>query len=229
MKKRMLLFVAVAMVAAAAGARNDDWGKIQRYDAANKELLASGADASGRVVFIGNSITDNWAAWRPDFFKSNGFVGRGISGQTSYQFLVRFREDVVNLSPSAVVINVGTNDVAENTCPYDEDRTMGNIMSMVEIAQANGIRVVLTSVLPAKGFGWNPAITDAPAKIKALNGRIKAYAERLGVPYVDYYSQLLDADGVSLNPAYCKDGVHPNDAGYEIMEGIVAPIVKSQR
>lgn len=223
--KTVLSAVVIAAAAMAAYGQSRDWGQIERYDKDNKALI-SDSNRKTKVVFIGNSITDNWASMRPQFFADNNFVGRGISGQTSYQFLVRFREDVVNLSPEAVVINTGTNDVAENTGPYDEDRTFGNILSMVEIAKANGIKVILSTVLPAKEFGWNQSITDAPEKINSLNRRLKEYARENRLAFIDYHTPLLGADNVSLNPAYCDDGVHPTEAGYEIMEQTALPIVK---
>ncbi len=226
LRKFVLCATAVGFCALSLLADNKDWGQIGRYDAANKTILA---DKGRRVkaVFIGNSITDNWASWRPEFFDSHNFVGRGISGQTSYQFLVRFREDVINLSPEVVVINVGTNDIAENTGPYNEDRTFGNIQSMVELARANGIKVILTSVLPARAFGWRPAVTDGPEKIKKLNSRIASYAALNNIPYVDYYTALVSPDGISLPAELSKDGVHPTHAGYEIMESTVLPVVES--
>lgn len=218
----MAVIVATAM---STYGQSRDWGQIERYDKDNK-ILISDKNRKTKVVFIGNSITDNWASMRPQFFADNNFVGRGISGQTSYQFLVRFREDVVNLSPEAVIINTGTNDVAENTGPYDEDRTFGNILSMVEIAKANGIKVILSTVLPAKEFGWNSSIKDAPEKINSLNRRLKEFAKKNKLAFIDYHTPLLAPDNVSLNPAYCNDGVHPTEAGYEIMEQTVLPIIK---
>ena len=134
-------------------AQKHDFANWNRYAQQNKEL---GLPAKGekRVVLMGNSITDNWASMRKDFFQENALIGRGISGQTSYQFLLRFREDVINLHPRVVVINYGTNDIAENTGPYDEDLTFGNVLSMVELARQHKIKVILTSCLPASGFGW---------------------------------------------------------------------------
>lgn len=201
-----------------------DWARHGRYAAANSELAPAAPDEH-RVVFMGNSITDYWINHSPEFFKDNNYIDRGIGGQTSYQMLVRFRSDVVDLNPEAVVINAGTNDCAENTHPFDADITMGNIMSMVEIARANGIKVILASVLPAASFGWAPAITDAPERINKLNGLIHDYAAKQGIPYVDYYSAMVYGDNKELNPAYCTDGVHPNKEGYSVMEAIVKPVI----
>lgn len=185
-------------------------------------LLAAPAEGQPRVVLMGDSITEIWPDRHPVFFEETGFIGRGISGQVSAQMLVRFRQDVIDLHPDIVVINAGTNDVAENQGPYDENFTLGNIVSMTELAQANGIAVVLTSVLPAAGFRWRPALTDAADKIAALNARIRAYAAGQGIPYVDYYSSLVvDDPSRALNPAYSNDGVHPVAAGYEVMEPLL--------
>jgi len=185
-------------------------------------LLTAPAEGQPRVVLMGDSITEIWPDRHPVFFEETGFIGRGISGQVSAQMLVRFRQDVIDLHPDIVVINAGTNDVAENQGPYDENFTLGNIISMTELAQANGIAVVLTSVLPAAGFRWRPALTDAADKIAALNARIRAYAAGQGIPYVDYYSSLVvDDPSRALNPAYSNDGVHPVAAGYEVMEPLL--------
>ena len=215
------LLVAVCLLLAGNASYAQDWGGRQKFAAANAALAAP-AEGQPRVVLMGDSITEEWLRLRPDFFSSNGFVGRGISGQVSAQMLVRFRQDVLDLHPAAVVINAGTNDVAENQGPYSEDFAFGNIVSMTELARANGIAVVLTSVLPAAKFSWRPAITDAADKIAALNVRIKAYAEAQGIPYVDYYTPMVVSDDTrALNPAYSKDGVHPVPAGYEVMEPLV--------
>ena len=198
-----------------------DWPNLGRYAQENARLQQDDATVKGRVVFMGNSITEGWVREDAAFFTSNGYIGRGISGQTSYQFLLRFREDVLKLNPEVVVINAGTNDVAENTGAYNEEYTMGNIISMVELASVNGIEVILTSVLPAAAFGWNAAIKDAPQKIEALNKRISAYAQKEGIPYVDYYSAMVYGDNKALNPAYTKDGVHPTLDGYKVMEALI--------
>ena len=204
--------------------KNNDWARLGRYEKANKELPAP-AKKEKRVVFMGNSITEGWVKIRPDFFEENGYIGRGIGGQTSYQFVVRFRPDVINLKPKLVVINAGTNDVAENTGPFDLQTTFGNIVSMVELAKANKIKVILTSVLPAAKFGWNKSIKDAPAKIEALNALIKEYAKKNKIPYVDYYTPMVTGADRALNPAYSKDGVHPTAAGYEVMEALIKPAI----
>ena len=203
---------------------HDQFANFKRYEQANKEL-PDPAKKEKRVVFMGNSITEGWVKIHPEFFKENGYVGRGISGQTSYQFLLRFREDVINLKPKLVIINAGTNDIAENTGPYDIDITFGNIASMAEIAKANKIKVILTSVLPAAGFRWNKKITDAPDRIEALNAKIKEYAKANKIPYVDYYTPMVTGAERALNPDYSKDGVHPTLDGYIVMEALIKPVI----
>ncbi len=226
MKHKAIMALAMAGIIFTSNAQKKDWADFARYESANAELLSAPANPD-LVVFMGNSITDYWPSTHPEFFKQHGYVGRGISGQTSYQFLSRFREDVINLHPKIVVINAATNDIAENTHPYNAERTFGNIMSMVELAQANGIKVVLTTTLPAGKFGWNPSITDGPEKIMALNKRLKAYAEKKGIPFADYYSALVAEDGRSLDKRYSEDGVHPNAAGYEVMERVISEVLRN--
>ncbi len=205
-------------------AKNNDWANHTRYAQANKELPLP-AKGEKRVVFIGNSITDNWAQMRPEFFEQNNYIGRGISGQTTYQFLLRFRDDVINLKPKLVVITAGTNDCAENTHPFDINRTFGNIVSMIELAKANRIKIVIGSILPASAFKWRKDITDAPDRIMALNDMLRAYAKKHKIPFVDYYSAMVDESGKAMRPELSPDGVHPNDAGYEIMEAMIKPII----
>lgn len=213
-----------------AKAQKHDFANWARYEQANKELGAP-APKEKRVVLMGNSITDGWPKARPEFFKDNGLIGRGISGQTSYQFLLRFRQDVIDLKPRVVVINYGTNDIAENTGPYDEDKTFGNVVSMVQLAKQNKIKVVLASCLPAGGFGWRKTITDSMDKIRSLNARVKEYAAKNKIPYVDYFSAMVSADGTEMNPAYANDnpGVHPSVEGYKVMEGLLLPVVNKLR
>lgn len=203
-----------------------DWADKAHYAKANAELIANGTDAQ-RVVMMGNSITEFWYDVHPDFFSANHLVGRGISGQVSSQMLARFRQDVINLSPRAVVINCGTNDIAENNGPYDEDITMDNIVSMAELAIYNGITVVLTSVLPCNSFCWNTSVKDVPDKIQSLNARIVGLAETLSVPYIDYYNLMVIEDSGAMNPAFTDDGVHPNPYGYNVMERLLAEKLKT--
>ena len=189
-----------------------DFGNLARYRNADEKL---GAPAPGvnRVVFMGDSITD---AWHLDVsFPGKPYINRGISGQTTPQMLVRFRQDVINLKPKVVVILAGTNDIAENTGPMTPEETEGNLMSMVQLARANGIKVVLCSILPSTNFWWHNGLHPAP-KIVALNKWIKEYATREGYPYVDYYSAMADAQG-GLPENLSKDGVHPLPAGYAVM------------
>lgn len=208
-------------------AQNKDWANLARYAKANKTLLQQ-TSQTRQVVFMGNSITENWVRFHPEFFKNNGYVGRGIGGQTSYQFLLRFREDVIQLRPKLVVINAGTNDIAENTGTYHEDYTFGNIVSMVELAQANHIKVILTSVLPATSFEWNPTIKEVASKIAKLNMRIAHYAQKHHILYVNYYTEMIWGDSKELNPAYTKDGVHPTLDGYIIMEKLIKNAIEQE-
>ncbi len=201
----------------------NDMINLKKYAKENAELPAP-EENEKRVVFIGNSITEGWAGMRPGFFKSNNYVGRGISGQTSPQLLSRFRQDVINLSPVAVVINIGTNDIAENTGTYNEDFTLGNIMSMAELADANGIKVILSSVTPAGEYPWRKEIKGVVEKIRSLNERIEAYAKANGFAYIDYFSSMCDEKG-ALKKGYGDDGVHPNADAYQIMEGLAKAVI----
>jgi acyl-CoA thioesterase I len=199
----------------------NDWPYLAKYREADRELGPSSA-GEARVVFMGDSITEgwgqNWAGTSPgrgEFFPGKPYVNRGISGQTTPQMLVRFRQDVVDLKPKVVVVLAGTNDIAENTGKTGLQAIANNIASMSDLARANGIRVVLCSVLPASEFAWHPGLQPAP-KIKALNGWIREYAAKNGFVYVDYYSSLVNNEG-GLRFELSPDGVHPNKAGYEIM------------
>ena len=196
-----------------------DWANFSKYEAANPQ------EEKGKVVFMGNSITEGWKNARPDFFSKNGYIGRGIGGQTSAQMLVRFRKDVLELQPRAVVILAGTNDIAQNQGFISLENTLGNIVSMVELAQHHHIEVILCSALPAYEFGWRPEIKDAADQIIQLNTLIRTYAESNGITFVDYHSALKD-DRNGLPPKYAKDGVHPTVEGYEIMEQILQNALK---
>lgn len=197
-----------------------DWANFSRYKEAN-EKVGLPAKSEKRVVFMGNSITDNWARFRPQFFTENGFVGRGIGGQTTPQMLIRFRADVIDLQPKAVVILAGTNDIAGNTGPSTLKMIEDNLASMTEIAQANGIKVIFISVLPVYEYPWAKQVKDPVGKIAELNAWIKAYAKKKGATYVDCYSAMLDSRK-GLDAKYSKDGVHPTPEAYEqVMEPMV--------
>jgi acyl-CoA thioesterase-1 len=189
-----------------------DFGDLARFKDADA-ALAPLAAGENRVVFMGDSITQGWKI--EESFPGKPYINRGISGQTSPQMLVRYRQDVIDLKPKVVIILAGTNDVAGNTGPMTPEQTENNLASMADLATANGIRVVLCSILPAFDFPWNPGQTPAP-KIAALNDWIKAYAAQKGYVYVDYHSAMKDDRG-GLPAALSKDGVHPLPAGYAVM------------
>ena len=203
---------------AADSALRNDWANLHRYREANAQLTAPAAGEQ-RVVFMGNSITEAWARFFADEFPGKPYVGRGISGQTTPQMLVRFRQDVVALSPAVVVILAGTNDIAGNTGPSTLEMIEDNLASMTEIAQANHIRVVLCSVLPVFDYPWRRGIEPGP-KIVALNRWIKAYAARTGATYVDFHSAMAD-ERQGMKSDLARDGVHPTEAGYKIMAPLV--------
>lgn len=228
MRRSIILAVFLVIGVVCSYAQKHDFANWDRYHKANTEL---GLPAKGekRVVLYGNSITDFWPDKRPEFFKENNLVGRGISGQTSYQFVLRFYEDVINLQPKVVVINYGTNDVAENTGAYNEDYTYNNVRMMCEAAKANKIKVILASCLPAKEFYWRMEVKGGMEKIRHLNERVKAYAKANKIPYVDYFSSMISEDGTQLRADLSPDGIHPNEKGYEIMESLLLPVIQRVR
>lgn len=198
-----------------------DFGQLCRYRAANAQLKGSGQPV--RVVFMGDSITDNWINLDQTMFVG-GLVDRGISGQTTPQMLVRFREDVLALKPQAVHILAGTNDVAGNTGAATIETITGNIQTMAELARAHGIKVILGSVPPAGAFPWAPDKQPVP-QIRALNAWLRAYAERNGFTYVDYYAALATPEG-AMKPGLASDGVHPTAAGYAVMRPLALAAIR---
>jgi lysophospholipase L1-like esterase len=209
-------------------ARLRDWANLGRYREANYSLPLPAAGES-RVVFMGDSITDNWQQPRfGGFFPGKPYVNRGISGQTTSQMLLRFRADVVNLKPKAVVILAGTNDIAGNTGLITNEAITGNLASMSEIAQANGIRVVLASVLPVSAY-HNPSApqtaTRPMVRILALNEWMKSYAAARGYTYLDYFSATVDANGL-LREELSSDDLHPNAKGYEVMAPLIVAAIE---
>ena len=198
--------------------QNNDWPNLRRYRGEN-EKAGSPAAKENRVVFMGNSITDGWINASPDFFSKNPYLDRGISGQTTPQMLIRFRQDVIDLKPKVVAILAGINDIAENTGPSSVKMIEDNLMSMSQLARANGIKVVLCSILPANAFPWRPGINPIE-KISAINEWMKNYAAKNHFVYVDYYDAMVD-DQKGLPANLSKDGVHPTLEGYKIMEPLV--------
>ena len=193
----------------------NDWANLGRFRDDNTKL-ESGVNTGNRVVFMGNSITEGWIESDPAFFSGRPYINRGISGQTTPQMLIRFRPDVINLKPKAVVILAGTNDIAGNTGPSSLEMIEDNLKSMVDLAKANGIAVILSSVLPAYDYSWNPGVQPA-GKIAALNLWIKSYCSDNKIIYLDYYTQMVDKRQ-GLKSEYSEDGVHPNKKGYSLME-----------
>ncbi len=196
----------------------DDWSNLSKYQKANAAVSLT-EPAERRVVFMGNSITESWPTAQPDFFKHNGYINRGISGQTTPQMLLRFRQDVIHLRPGVVVILAGTNDIAGNTGPITLEQIRDNILSMVELAKANGIIPIVCSVLPAYDYPWSPG-KSPNVKIPKLNQMLEAMASKQNVPYLDYFSAMAD-DRNGLQPAYTTDEVHVTPAGYSVMERLV--------
>lgn len=191
-----------------------DWPNLNKYQNENATLKPV-EPGQNRIVFMGDSITEFWAILCPEFFAGKPYVDRGISGQTTPQMLIRFRADVIALKPTAVVLLAGVNDIAGNTGPSTLDMITDNIFSMVELAKANHIKVILCSVLPAFDFPWKTGSYPAE-KIVTLNEMIKKYADANGIKYLDYYSAMVN-EQKGLKAAYSEDSVHPNKAGYQVM------------
>ncbi|CAM4381147.1 SGNH/GDSL hydrolase family protein [Zobellia roscoffensis] len=200
------------------GIKGQDWPNLSQFKEDNAKLAKPSTDEN-RVVFMGNSITIGWLNSRPEFFANKPYVNRGISGQTTPQMLVRFRQDVIDLQPKVMVLLAGTNDIAGNTGPSTLEMIMNNIKSMADLAAANDIKVILSSTLPAFNYPWKPGVEPAQ-KIVDLNKMIKAYAEEKGHIYLDYFSALADERN-GLPKKYAKDGVHPTVEGYKVMEPLV--------
>ena len=211
-------------------ARLRDWANLARYRDANREL-APVAGAENRVVFMGDSITDAWPQPRyGDFFVGKPYVGRGISGQTTPQMLIRFRPDVIDLKPKVVVILAGTNDIAGNTGPMTDEEIQANLASMAELGKANGIRVVLASILPISAYhsapNGVPQTTSRPmTRIRAMNDWIQKYAASERHVYLDYFSAMVDSTGL-LREELSADDLHPNAKGYAVMGPLADAAVK---
>ncbi len=212
------ILLAIITMCFYTSAEAQDWANLNRFKKENKEL-ALPRTCDDRVVFMGNSITEGWINRVPSFFEGRNFINRGIGGQTTPQMLLRFRQDVINLHPKVVVILAGTNDIAGNTGPSTLEMIEDNIRSMTELAHANGIEVVLCSVLPAYEYPWRKEVENVAEKIIELNNRIQKYAQTSGSVYCDYFSEMADERN-GLPPTLSGDEVHPNSDGYAIMAPI---------
>lgn len=200
---------------------NQDWANLDRYRKENQDIVST----ENSIVFMGDSITEDWLITDPDFFYGKPYINRGIGGQTTPQMLLRFRADVIDLNPKAVVILAGINDIAGNTGPSTLEMILNNIVSMTELAQTNNIKVILCSVLPSNHFYWNPTIKPVE-KVIALNQLIFNYAKAKAIPFVDYHSSMKnDEDG--LRNDFGPDGVHPNAEGYKIMRQVLEKRLQS--
>lgn len=199
-----------------------DWANLSKYKSENEKMISSNENHNS-VVSMGDSITEMWSVLSPDFFNGKAYINRGISGQTTPQMLVRFRADIINLKPELVVIMAGTNDIAGNTGPSTIEMIADNIFSMLEIAKVNKIKAILCSTLPASKFSWN-LNAEPTEKIVLLNTLLKKYSKTNKIPYVDYYSKMVDSNK-GLNSDYSKDGVHPNVKGYQIMNSMIEEVI----
>lgn len=220
--KKTLIIAALAALTLTAYAQEPvkDWAKTNRYQEANKAITQK-----PKAVFMGDSITEGWAREDPDFFSANNFVGRGISGQTTAEMLVRFRQDVVALQPKYVLIMAGTNDVALNNGPISDEAILENLKAMCQLAKVNGIKPILCSLPACDRFSWRKEVGNPADHIAKLNEDIKAYAKEAHIRYIDYHT-AMKGEGNNPKAGYTKDGCHPTLDFYKIMEGIALSNVK---
>lgn len=222
--KKIIFSAAAALLCALTLSAQDlpdnDWANFNRYAKANTEVTAKPL-----AVLMGDSITDGWFSQDPDFFKQNNLLGRGISGQVTSHMVVRFRRDVVDHHPKYVVILAGINDIARNNGYISLEDTFGNIVSMCEIAKANKIKPVLCTLVPSAYIRWRPALKDTKEQVAKLNAMIKEYAKAKHYKVVDYATVLADANGETRSDL-SGDSVHPNLAGYKIMEEALMKVIR---
>lgn len=225
MKKQTILWIMLSFLGLSSTSKINaqDWPNLEKYKKANAELPDL-SDGENRVVFMGNSITKMWKDAHLEFFAENPYVNRGIGGQTTPQMLLRFRQDVIDLNPKLVVILAGTNDIAGNTGPMTLEQIHDNILSMVELAKANGIKPIVCSVLPAYDYPWRPGL-EPNIKIPKLNKMLKDMTQAQKVMFLDYFSEMAD-DRNGLPAKLTTDEVHVTKAGYEIMEKMVKEAIE---
>ncbi len=211
---KIFSYIFIAIVTMTELTTAQDWADLNRFEEDNN-LIGLPSENENRIVFMGNSIIEGWSNFCPEFFEGKPYINRGISGQTTPQMLLRFRQDVINLKPKVVVILAGTNDIAGNTGPSTLQMILDNIISMTELAKSNGIKVILSSVIPAYDYPWI-AGKSPNEKIPVLNKMIKEYAIDNNLVYLDYFTKMADSKN-GLIEKYTYDGVHPNKLGYEVM------------
>ncbi|WP_422859799.1 SGNH/GDSL hydrolase family protein [Flagellimonas sp. S174] len=204
-------------------AEAQDWPNLSRYEKEN-ETLKLDTNQENRVIFMGNSITEGWSTANPNFFDNKSHINRGIGGQTTPQMLLRFSQDVISLKPAVVHILAGTNDIAENTGPISLEQIRDNILSMVQLAKANGIEPIVCSVLPAYDYPWRPG-KNPNIKIPKLNAMLAKMASENGVTYLDYFSEMADSRN-GLPEKYTTDEVHLTKEGYKVMEDVFQTVMK---
>lgn len=219
MKKSIVIIILLTMC---IFGYSQDWFRFKDYKADNERIIAS--KEFPEVVFMGNSITENWAYFHPEFFTEHHYLGRGIGGQTSAHMLVRFQSDVIDLHPKVVVIMAGTNDVAHNDFWVAPEQVVNNVVSMCTLAKANGIIPIISSIPPCNGFVWRKEIENAGQTIVEINAALKAYAEANGIVYVDYHSALAD-ENQGFPKSLSDDGCHPNPDTYYQMEAMVVEAI----
>lgn len=215
MKNISKLFLLILLICIQQQLNAQDWANLNRFKKQN-QVLGTPKTGEQRVVFMGNSITEGWPGNDPEYFANPNYINRGIGGQTTPQMLVRFRADVIDLKPKVVIILAGTNDIAGNTGPMTLEEIRDNIISMSELARANGIRVIIASVLPAFDYPWRRGL-EPNIKIPKLNGMLKNYTEKAGIIYLDYFSNMADERN-GLPTELAEDGVHPTKKGYKMMK-----------
>ncbi|MCQ2148861.1 MAG: GDSL-type esterase/lipase family protein [Bacteroidales bacterium] len=228
MTKRLAFSIALlSCICIAAPAQNDldrDWADFGRYGEANAEVAESPL-----AVLMGDSITDGWFSKDGSFFEDGTFIGRGISGQVTSQMLVRFRRDVIDLHPKYVVILAGINDIALNQGRISKENTLGNIISMAEIARANGIKPVFCSLFKTDAIPWRSEAGNPTEDVLWINEGLKAYAASHRIIYIDYAASLIPEGAVKMPENYSKDGVHPTVEAYKVMEDLLMDALRIKR
>ena len=206
--------------------QNLDWANLCYYWKENEQLSQLSENKS-RVVFMGDSITEEWGRLSPDFFQPTHYINRGIGGQTTPQMLLRFKQDVINLNPAIVFILAGTNDIAGNTGPANQEMITNNIFSMAELSVRFSIKVVLSSILPVDKYPWAENIKEVPETISKINQQLKSFSQEHSIIYLDYYSSMV-GENRGLKKEYTTDGVHLNKKGYDVMSDLVHDVLKKE-